>query len=88
MEVARRAVEWRLELVGSDTWAAEVAPDPDKKLAFPVHGELITNNGIFSHENLAFDEPVRERRYQFVYIFSPMPTKAPTGSVGGPIAVV
>jgi len=88
MEVARRAVEWRLELVGSDTWAAEVAPDPDKKLAFPVHGELITNNGIFSHENLAFDEPVRERRYQFVYIFSPMPTKGATGSVGGPIAVV
>ena len=33
----------------------EAVPNPDKKLAFPVHGELITRNGIFNHENLVFD---------------------------------
>ena len=88
LEVARWAVEKQLALVGSDTWGTEAVPNPDKKLAFPVHGELITRNGIFNHENLLFDELVRDRKYQFVYIFSPMPIKGATGSAGGPIAVV
>jgi kynurenine formamidase len=87
LEVARWVVEKQLALVGSDTWGTEAVPNPDKKLAFPVHGELITKNGIFNHENLVFDELIRDRKYQFVYIFSPMPIKGATGSAGGPIAV-
>jgi hypothetical protein len=74
--------------VGSDTWGAEAVPNPDKKLAFPVHGELITRNGIFNHEHLVFDELIRDRMYEFVYFFSPMTIKGATGSTGGPIAVV
>ncbi len=88
LEVARWVVEKQLALVGADTWATEVVPNPDKRLAFPVHGELITRNGIFNHENLTFDELIKDRKYQFVYIFSPMPIKGATGSAGGPIAVV
>lgn len=88
LEVARWVVEKQLALVGSDTWGTEAVPNPDKKLAFPVHGELITKNGIFNHESLVFDELIRDRKYQFVYIFSPMPIKGATGSAGGPIAVV
>jgi hypothetical protein len=52
-----------------------------------VHGELITKNGIFNHENLNFDALIADRKYQFVYIFSPAPVKGGTGSNGGPIAV-
>ena len=88
LEVARWVVDKQLALVGADTWATEVVPNPDKRLAFPVHGELITRNGIFNHENLVFDELIKARKYQFVYIFSPMPLKGATGSAGGPIAVV
>ena len=62
-------------------------PNPDKSLAFPVHGELIAKNGIVNHENLNFDELVRDRKYQFVYIFCPSPIKGATGSHGSPIAV-
>jgi len=88
LEVARWCVEKGVSLTGGDTWATEVVPNPDKELAFPVHAELITKNGIFNHENLVFDELIAARKYQFVYIFSPAPIKGATGSNGGPIAVV
>ena len=55
-----------------------MVPNPDKRLAFPVHAELITKNGIFNHENLFFDELIAAKKYQFVYIFSPAPMVAIT----------
>jgi kynurenine formamidase len=87
LEVAGWLVQKQVALTGADTWATEVVPNPDKRLAFPVHGELITKNGIFNHENLYFDELIQERKYQFVYIFATMPIKGATGSAGAPIAV-
>ena len=87
MEVARWVIEKQAVVVGADCWGVEAVPNPDKRLAFPVHGELITKNGIFLHENMAFDDLIRDRKYRFVYIFSPMPIKGATGSPGGPIAV-
>ncbi len=87
MEVARWCIEKGVCLTGGDSWAVEVVPNPDKTLAFPVHGELITKHGIFNHENLFFEELIAARKYQFVYIFSPAPIKGATGSNGGPIAV-
>jgi hypothetical protein len=86
--VARWVVEKQLALVGSANWGTEVVPNPDKKLAFPVHGELIAKNGIFNHEALSFDELIKDRKFQFVCIFAPMPIKGATGSAGSPIAVV
>ena len=44
----------QLALVGADTWATEVVPNPNPDLVFAVHNELITKNGIFNHENLDF----------------------------------
>jgi kynurenine formamidase len=87
MEVAQWVVEKNLCLTGADTWPVEVVPNPDKNLAFPVHGELITKHGIVNHENLIFEELVRDRKYQFVYIFCPSPIKGATGSHGCPLAV-
>jgi kynurenine formamidase len=87
MEVARWCIAKGVCLTGADTWATEVVPNPDKNLAFPVHGELIAKHGIFNHENLMFDELIKDKKYQFVYIFSPAPIKGATGSNGGPIAV-
>jgi hypothetical protein len=37
----------------------------------------ICKNGILNHENLIFDTLIADRKYQFVYIFSPAPIKAP-----------
>jgi kynurenine formamidase len=87
LEVARWCVAKQVCLTGGDQWATEVVPNPDKDLAFAVHGELLTKNGILNHENLFFEELIAAKKYQFVYIFSPMPIKGATGSAGGPIAV-
>jgi hypothetical protein len=85
--VARWVVEKDLCLTGADTWAVEVVPNPDKSLAFPVHGELICKHGILNHENLSFDALIADKKYQFVYIFVAAPIKGATGSNGCPIAV-
>jgi hypothetical protein len=74
-------------LTGADTWAVEVVPNPDKSLAFPVHGELICKHGIRNHENLTFDDLIADRKYQLVFIFVAAPIKGATGSNGCPIAV-
>jgi kynurenine formamidase len=87
LEVARWIIEKDLCLAGADTWPVEVVPNPDKRLAFPVHTELICKHGILLHENLIFDEPVADRKYQFVFVFVPDPIKGATGSNGSPIAV-
>lgn len=87
LEVARWLVERDICLTGSDTWATEVVPNPDKTLAFAVHAELLTKNGILNHENLVFDSILADRKYQFVYMFAPMPLKGATGSAGSPIAM-
>lgn len=87
LEVARFLVGKQISIVGADTWATEVVPNPDPKLAFPVHGELITKNGIFNHENLSFDALIADGKHRFVYVFAPVPVKGATGSAGSPIAV-
>ena len=86
MEVAKWCIDKGICLTGADQWATEVVPNPNKDLAFPVHAELITKNGIYNHENLDFTGLIADRKYQFVYIFSPAPIKGATGSNGGPMA--
>jgi kynurenine formamidase len=87
MEVAKWVIDKGAVMTGADCWATEVVPNPDKNLAFPVHGELITKNGIYNHENLDFTGLIADGKYQFVYIFSPAPIRGATGSNGGPIAI-
>ncbi|MDI1284032.1 MAG: cyclase family protein [Reyranella sp.] len=87
LEIAKWCVDKGVCLTGADQWATEVVPNPDKNLAFVVHGELICKNGIFNHENLDFTALIADRKYQFAYVFSPAPIRGATGSNGGPIAV-
>ena len=87
VEVARWVVSKEPCMVGSDTWATEVVPNPNQDLVFVVHNELITKHGIYNHENLNFDDLIKDRAYEFVYIFNPMPIKGATGSAGSPIAI-
>ena len=69
-----------------DTWGVDVVPFPDK-LAFACHQELQTKHGIYNHENLAFDGLIADKKYQFVYVFVPLPIVGATGSPGSPIAI-
>jgi kynurenine formamidase len=86
--VARWCVAKELALVGSDTWATEVVPNPNPDLVFVVHNELITKNGIHNHENLDFAELIKDKVSEFVYVFAPLRMKGATGSAGRPIAIV
>jgi kynurenine formamidase len=74
-------------VVGGDSGAVEVSPNPNASLAAPVHQLLITRNGIYLHENLATEELARDGVYEFAYVFSPLRLKGATGSPGNPIAV-
>ena len=87
LEVAKWCIDKGVCLTGADTWATEVVPNPDKNLVFVVHGEMQTKHGILNHENMNFDALIADKKYQFVYVFSPAPIRGATGSNGGPIAI-
>jgi kynurenine formamidase len=87
LDVARWVVQKQASLVGADTWATEVVPNPNADLAFVVHNELITRNGIFNHENLDFDALIQDKVYEFVYVMAPLRIKGATGSPGRPVAI-
>lgn len=87
VDVANWLVEKQIAVTGGDTWATEVVPNPNEKLAFRVHQILLTQNGIYNHENLYFDELVKDGKYRFVYVFAPLPIKGATGSAGSPTAM-
>ena len=61
---------------------------PNSNLAFPVHQEFLTKNGIYIHENLNLTALVAENVSQFVYVMLPLRIKGGTGSPGLPIAIV
>jgi len=87
LEVARWVVERKAAMVGSDSPGLEVTPNPDPQLAYPVHQVLITQNGIWNQENLHFEELVKDRVHQFLFVFTPVRFKGATGSPGRPIAI-
>ena len=84
---AQYLVEREIVLAGSDTWAVEVAPNPDSTLAFPVHQLFIPKNGIYIFENLATEDLARDSVYEFAFMFAPLRLKGATGSPGNPLAI-
>ena len=87
LAAAQYLVDREVVVVGSDTWAVEVVPNPDKGLAFPVHQLLIPRNGIYIFENLATEELTRDGAYEFAFTFAPLKLKGATGSPGNPLAI-
>ena len=87
MAAAQFLVGEEVVMVGSDTWAVEVVPNPDASLAFPVHQIFLTRNGIYIFENLATEELARDNAYEFAFFFAPLKLKGATGSPGNPIAI-
>ena len=79
LEVARWVIERGLCLTGGDTSSVEVVPNPDPTLAYPLHGELLTKNGIFNHENLVFDELLADRKYSSCTSSCPCRSRAQRG---------
>ena len=86
IEAARWLAKKNVVIVGSDTWPLEVVPNPNPKMAFPVHQILLTQHGIFIHENAATERLAAAKVYEFAYIFNPLAVKGGTGSPGNAIA--
>jgi kynurenine formamidase len=87
LAAGRYLVEREVVIVGSDTWATEVVPNPDPQLAFPVHQLFIARNGIYIFENLITEDLARDRIYEFFFTFAPLRLKGATGSPGNPLAI-
>ena len=87
LDVARWVVARKVTMIGSDSWASEVIPNPDPGLAFPVHQELMMKNGIFNLENMRFDELVADDITEFLFIVTTIRFKGATGSPARPIAI-
>ncbi len=87
LDAAQYLVDREVVLVGSDTWATEVVPNPNPDLAFPVHQLLIPRNGIYIFENLLTEELARDRVYEFAFFFAPLKLKGGTGSPANPLAI-
>lgn len=85
------AAEWLAKqdpmLVGADNSAVEITPNPNPKLAGPVHQIMLVVNGIHLLENLRLDEVAARRAYEFALIVEPLKIQGGTGSTVAPIAV-
>ena len=84
---AQYLVEREVVLVGADTWAVEVVPNPDASMAFPVHQLFLPRNGIYIFENLATEDLARDGVYEFAFFYAPLRLKGATGSPGNPLAI-
>jgi kynurenine formamidase len=77
----------KIVLVGADNWAVEAQPGEDTQRFAEGHQQLLTRNGIYIHENLDLAALAKDKVYEFVYVFVPVPLKGATGSPGSPIAI-
>ena len=87
IEAGRWLAKKGVVIVGSDTWPVEVVPNPNPKMAFPVHQILLARNGVFIHENAATERLAAAKVYEFAYIFNPLAVEGGTGSPGNALAV-
>ena len=85
------AAEWLARqdpmLVGADNGGVEVAPNPDKNLAGPVHQIFLVVNGIHLLENLRLDELAARRAHEFALVVEPLKIQGGTGSTVAPVAI-
>jgi kynurenine formamidase len=87
LEAAEFLVKRNVMIIGSDNWAVEVRPYPDKGLFLPVHGYLLNVNGIYLIENLDLEALARDKADEFAFIVAPLKLRGGTGSSVAPIAV-
>jgi hypothetical protein len=89
MDTARWvAEEVKAGVTGGDTWnATDPVPYPNEKgCVFCIH--TYCRPGTASNqENLNLTPLANDGTYVFAYIYSPVPIKGATGSIGSPIAI-
>jgi kynurenine formamidase len=74
--------------IGCDNMAVEVLPNPDPRLAMPVHQHALVEAGVHLIENLALEELAQDRRRTFCFILLATKYKGATGCPVRPVALV
>jgi kynurenine formamidase len=74
--------------IGCDNMAVEVLPNPDRRLALPVHQHALVEAGVYLIENLALEELARDRLGSFCFILLATKYRGATGCPVRPIALV
>ena len=74
-------------LVGADTWAVEVGPNPDPDLSLPVHQFMLAISGIHLLENMKLESAASRGVHEFAFVVQPLKIKGGTGSTVAPIAI-
>ncbi len=89
MDTARWVAETvKAGVTGGDSWAAtDPVPSDDPACAFCVHTFLQTRHGIVNQENLALKQLADDGTFVFAYMYSPVPIRGATGSIGSPLAI-
>jgi kynurenine formamidase len=73
-------------MTGGDTSANDAQPS-DHGYAVPCHTMLQTRAGIWNLENLEFTQLLKDKVYEFAFIWAPIKCVGCTGSPGNPIAL-
>jgi kynurenine formamidase len=80
--------ERKVILTGGDTSANDAQPMGEQAdYAVPCHPELQTRRGIWNIENLEFTPLLRDKAYEFLFVWAPLKIVGGTGSPGNPVAI-
>ena len=75
-------------LTGGDTSANDAQPVGEQEdYAVPCHTEMQTRRGIWNIENLEFTQLLKDKVYEFAFVWAPLKIVGGTGSPGNPIAL-
>jgi kynurenine formamidase len=79
----------KIILTGGDTSANDAQPagEQGEDFAVPCHTEMQTKRGIWNIENLEFTQLLKDKVYEFAFVWAPLKIVGGTGSPGNPIAL-
>jgi kynurenine formamidase len=78
----------KIILTGGDTSANDAQPvGEEEDFAVPCHTEMQTRRGIWNIENLDFTPLLKEKAYEFLFVWAPLKIVGGTGSPGNPVAL-
>ncbi|MGQ9693714.1 MAG: cyclase family protein [Thermodesulfobacteriota bacterium] len=90
LEAAKYFINKNVSLLAADTWPIEAIPGEDPNGAFDIHNLMQTVHGIWFLENLdnkVMEQMIKDKVYEFLFIFVPVPFAGATGSPGDAIAI-
>jgi kynurenine formamidase len=79
----------KIILTGGDTSANDAQPagEQGEEFAVPCHTEMQTKRGIWNIENLEFTQLLKDKVYEFAFVWAPLKIVGGTGSPGNPVAL-